>query len=704
MESSFTVLRVRGIPIGAHWSWLLVAGLVVWSLSQSLFPASYPGLSEAIYLAMGIVAGLLFFAAILAHELGHAFAALREGMEIDGITLWLFGGVARFRGMFASPGAEFRIAIAGPLVSVAIAVVFFLLGSIEGSSDVARAAEGVADYLARINAILVGFNLVPALPLDGGRVLRSWLWKRQGSFSAATVSAARAGKAFGVVLAVLGLLDFFTGGGGGGGLWLLFLGWFLVQAAQAEASGALVRQSLRGRRVRELMTSSVETVPPQLTVATFLEHIGTRRFSTYPVVRGDEPVGLVSLRRVEQVPAADRDRRRIEDVMQPLAELTIFSPDDEIVVALDSLGDESKRALVMEEGRLAGLMSLSDVARVLEREPPQKAQPAPSRRGGGLLWAVVAVTMLIAAGAIYRPPLVVFEPGTTLDVSDDITITGVPSQRPEGSYLLTSVRLAQPNVLGLAWAAASGKEVAPLSQLLPEGTDAGDYFRQQRQIFDQSRLAAAAAAARSAGFEVAVNGSGVIVVALIPQSPAAEVLEESDVIVAIDGRPVRSVADLQEPIRARPAGASFELEIERGELTRSFRVRSARLPGGTETITGIGVSITTRDFDVEFPFEIEFAERRIGGPSAGLAYALAIADMLEPGDFTEGREVGATGTIDLEGAVGSVGGLPAKAEALERAGADLFLVPEAEVAGVDETTLEIRGVASLEQAVESLTT
>jgi Lon-like protease len=317
---------------------------------------------------------------------------------------------------------------------------------------------------------------------------------------------------------------------------------------------------------------------------------------------------------------------------------------------------------------------------------------------------VVAIAMLIAAGAIYRPPLVVFEPGTTLDVSEDITITGVPSERPEGSYLLTSVRLAQPNVLGLAWAAASGREVAQLSQLLPEGTDARAYFRQQRQIFDQSQLAAAAAAARSAGFEVAIKGTGVIVQQVLPQSPAAEVLQESDVIVGIDGGPVRSFVDLQTPIRARPPGASFELQIERGELERSVQVRSARLPEAGETITGIGVLITTRDFDVELPFEIAFAERRIGGPSAGLAYALAIADMLEPGDLTEGREVGATGTIDLNGAVGSVGGLPAKAEALERAGADLFLVPEAEITSVDETGLEIRGVSSLEQAVESLTT
>ena len=701
MESSFTVLRVRGIPIGAHWSWLLVAALVVWSLSRSLFPSSYPGLSDTTYVVMGVAAGLLFFAAILAHELGHALTALREGMEIDGITLWLFGGVARFRGMFSSPGAEFRIAIAGPLVSVAIAVVFYLLGLVEGTSPPLRAAQGVADYLARINLILFAFNLVPALPLDGGRVLRAWLWKRQGDFATATVSAARAGKAFGGVLAVVGLLDFFTGGGGGGGLWLQFLGWILVQAAQAEASSAVARQSLQGRRVKDLMTTEVETVPPQLTVATFLEHIGSRRFSTYPVMRGEQPIGLVSLRRAGQVPPSERERRRIEDVMVPLAQLEILRPGDELVAALTALEEEPKRALVMEDGLLLGLLSISDVARAVQIE--RRDPPVAATRRGGLVWALVAVAMLVAAGAIYRPPLVVFQPGTTLDVSDDITITGVPTEQPRGSYLLTSVRLDQPTVLGLAWAAASGREVALLSQLLPEGSDPSTYFRQQRRIFDESRLAAAAAAAHSAGLQVKISGTGAIVEQLVSQSPAAAVLQQGDVITSIDGHPVRVGTDLQQAVRARPAGTSFELEIERGAGKRTIEVRSARLPAASETVTAIGVTVSTRDFDVELPFDIEFTERRIGGPSAGLVYALAITDLLEPGDFTEGRAVGATGTIDLDGEVGPVGGLSAKADALELAGADLFLVPEAEVTGVDESDLEIRGVSTLEQAVQSLT-
>src|SRR3990172_6650138 len=244
MESSFIFVRVRGIPIGANWSWLFVFALLTWSLGSALFPRTYPGLSGSAYWAMGLVTAILFFGSVLLHELGHAFRALKEGMRIEGITLWLFGGVAKFVGMFPSPGAEFRIAIAGPIVSVALAGGFGVLAFAGRELGWPASTRGVVDYLARINAILVGFNMVPALPLDGGRVLRAWLWHRQRSFSADTVSAARAGRAFGGLLIGLGLLGFFTGAGTGG-LWFVFLGWFLLQAAQAEASFALVRQALR---------------------------------------------------------------------------------------------------------------------------------------------------------------------------------------------------------------------------------------------------------------------------------------------------------------------------------------------------------------------------------------------------------------------------------------------------------------------------
>ena len=248
MHSSFTFVKIKGIPIGAHWSWVFVFGLLLWSLARGLFPSTYPGLGTGTYVTMAAVTVVLFFVSILLHELGHALQALKEGMRIEGITLWLFGGVAAFRGMFPSSGAEFRIAIAGPAVSVALAAFFGALAFLGNIFSAPTELQGVVDYLARINTILVLFNMIPALPLDGGRVLRSILWRHQRSFSAATASAARAGKIFGGVLAAVGLLNFFTGGAGAGGMWLVFLGWFLVQAAQSEAAVAVLQQVLSGRR------------------------------------------------------------------------------------------------------------------------------------------------------------------------------------------------------------------------------------------------------------------------------------------------------------------------------------------------------------------------------------------------------------------------------------------------------------------------
>jgi Zn-dependent protease/CBS domain-containing protein len=295
-ESSFTILRVRGIPIGVHWTWLLVFAIVVWSLGTVLFPATYPGLDGATYLAMAVAAALLFFGSVLAHELGHALRALDEGQQIEGITLWLFGGVARLRGSPHSPGTELRVAAAGPAVSVALAALFGGAALAGDRLDWPAAVQGVVDYLGRINLILLAFNLVPALPLDGGRILRAWLWRRQASFVAATRSAARAGRAFGIVLVTVGLLELFTGAGLGG-VWLVFLGWFLIQAAQDEATMALQRQVLGGRRVRDLMTPDPVAVPPDLSVAELIELAArARRFSTYPVVEDGRLVGVVPLR------------------------------------------------------------------------------------------------------------------------------------------------------------------------------------------------------------------------------------------------------------------------------------------------------------------------------------------------------------------------------------------------------------------------
>jgi PDZ domain-containing secreted protein/Zn-dependent protease/CBS domain-containing protein len=703
-EPSFPILRVRGIPIGAHWTWLLVFAIVVWSLGTVLFPATYPGLDGATYLGMAVAAALLFFASVLAHELGHAFRALDEGQHIEGITLWLFGGVARLRGTPHSPGAEFRVAAAGPVISALLAVLFAgaaLAGDRLGGPD---AVQGVVDYLARINLILLAFNLVPALPLDGGRILRAWLWRRQRSFIAATRSAARAGRAFGMVLVAVGLLELFTNAINGlGGVWFVFLGWFLIQAAQAEAIMAEQQQALGGRRVRDLMTPDPVTVPPDLTVAELIELAARdRRFSTYPVVEGGRLAGVVPLRAAATVPFEERGRRRVRDIMVPAREVPTVTPDQEVVDALPAFGDRGTRVMVItEDGRLVGVLSASDVARALEIEQLRGAGREPAARGPGLLvWTVVAVVLLAAGAALYHPPYVVIAPGEAADVGGDVAISGTTTSPLNGRYLLTSVRLERASGLGTLLAALrTDRDVIPMGRVLPQGVDPREYATSQRQVFQESRRLAAAAAARAVGLPVRISGSGVRVVDVLPDSPAAGVLRPGDTIVAVDGQRVDDASELRELVQARPPGSRLRLELEGG---RRVTLPSARLPGVSGGV-GIGVAVETRDLQVDLPFQVQFRERPdVGGPSAGLAYALAIADLLAQQDYASGRTIAATGTIQPDGEVGEVGGVEQKVIAAEEAGARLFLVPREEVQEAQGAGLPVQGVDRLEQALRLL--
>lgn len=704
MESSFTFLRVKGIPIGAHWSWVLVAGLVLWSLSSALFPATYPGLSDSAYLAMGTVTVVLFFASILLHEMGHALQALKEGMRIEGITLWLFGGVAAFRGMFPAPGAEFRIAIAGPAVSVGLAALFgavAFLGSAGGAPD---EFQGVVDYLARINTILVLFNMIPALPLDGGRVLRSLLWRQQRSFTAATASAARAGKLFGGLLALVGLLNFFAGGAGGG-LWLVFLGWFLVQAAQSEAAMAVVQQALSGRRIRDLMTPDPTTVSPDMPLNEFLDQVMSGRgHSAYPVVRDGAPVGLMPLRRAGQMTPEERSSRRVGDVMLTLEEVPAVAPDTDMRSAFEVVQEAPRRALVVDDRRLVGILSMSDVVRAIELERALGLRREEvARRVNPLVWFAVGLLMAIAAGALYHPPVIVLEPGPSIDVVGDITIDGAPVDDVDGAYVLVSVRLRRPNALSaIAAAFGTDREVRPASEVLPQGVDPEQFVQEQRALFRQSQELAAAAGARAAGLDVTVNGSGAEVAGVIPGTPAEGALREGDVIVEVDGRDVEITQDVQQAIGSRPAGTEFALTVERGGGRETVTVTSERLPELTDANAGIGVLLETRDLQVDLPFEVDFRERAIGGPSAGLAYALAIADLLDDTDFAAGRTIAASGTIDFEGRVGPVSGLEGKRSAADAAGADVFFVPAGQIEEVGDGDARTHAVDTIADALRVL--
>jgi Zn-dependent protease len=363
VNDSYPLGRVAGIRIGLHWSVLLLLGLLIWTLASGIFPDTNPGLGDDVYFAMAVVAALAFFASILLHELGHAVEARRDGMHIDGITLWLFGGVARFGGMFPSPGAEFRIAVAGPLVSLGLGLGFVGISLAPGLPE---PVEAVCAWLGFINLALLAFNLLPALPLDGGRMLRAALWRWKGDLRTATRLAAAGGRLIAYGLIGLGIAMLFLQGTFSG-IWLAFIGWFLLQASAAEARAIMARDPLAGKRVGDLMVRDPVTTSPHETLDRFLDRTAwEHRHTAYPVVEDGRAVGMIPFRCLSEVPREEWATRRVADCMVGRDRLPTLSADDDLGTAVTALrGSGLGRALVLDGDRLVGLLSISDVARAV---------------------------------------------------------------------------------------------------------------------------------------------------------------------------------------------------------------------------------------------------------------------------------------------------------------------------------------------------
>ncbi len=366
MDESLRLARIAGINVGMNWSLLVVFWLIAWGLAGEQLPSEFPGESPTAYWAAGVLTAVAFFVSLLAHEMAHALTARRFGVEVDGITLWLFGGIARLRGEAMTPRAELRIAIVGPATSLAIAGGCALVAWGLTSAAGAQLATGAVAWLARINAVLALFNLVPAFPLDGGRVLRAWLWKRRDR-TRATVLAGRAGRAFGFLLIGAGLIEFALRTQLGG-LWFVFLGWFLLNAARTEESHVLLRGALRGLRVRDVMSSNVVTAPGWVTVEAFIGDYALRYpFAGFPLVGFDGSLeGLVTLGGIKEVPEERRASTRLREVAQPLEKVTIARPDDALADLLPRLQTSAGRDLVMDGDRLVGIVSPRDVGRALD--------------------------------------------------------------------------------------------------------------------------------------------------------------------------------------------------------------------------------------------------------------------------------------------------------------------------------------------------
>lgn len=362
-KNSLRIARIFGINIEVDISWVLVFLLFTYSLSVGYFPTVLPEYDEAIYWVAGIIVTILVFASILVHELAHSLTALKEGISIKRITLFIFGGVAHLEEEPKTPASELKITILGPVSSILLggffAVVYLLMqpGTI--------ISEGVF-FLARINLVVGVINLVPAFPLDGGRILRALLWRFKNDLVTATKISVYAGSAFAFLLISIGFIVTFTTSLIG--LWYVLMGWLLYQAGHSSYTQVVLKNSLSGIYVSEVMTERVITVPPYITIEKLVDQFYKYKVGAFPVVEDNGSVsGLVSLNDVKSVPKNKWYLTRVDDIMTAVEECYILRPDEEAVEAMMKMANNNaNRILVMENGELKGILSNTDMMRLIK--------------------------------------------------------------------------------------------------------------------------------------------------------------------------------------------------------------------------------------------------------------------------------------------------------------------------------------------------
>lgn len=354
------LFRLFGIPIRLDLSWFVIAVLIVWSLATGVFPQLEPHLTPRAYWAMGVAGALGLFASIVVHEFFHAWVARRHAIPMHGITLFIFGGVAEMGAEPPSPKAEFRMAVAGPLASIAIGLI--ALGLAQLAAGWSSTIRGVLGYVGLINLVLAGFNLIPAFPLDGGRIFRSALWHWKRDLQRATAIASRVGTGFSLVLMILGGVRVLYGDFVGG-MWSLLIGMFLRQAAESAYQQVLVRHALEGEPVRRFMTEEAVSLPSGITVGDAVERYFYRyHHKLFPVRDNGHLLGCLSTAELKQVPREEWDRRTVGSLVVPCGAENAIGPDADALEALALMRRTGRpRLLVVEDGHLAGVVTLKDL-------------------------------------------------------------------------------------------------------------------------------------------------------------------------------------------------------------------------------------------------------------------------------------------------------------------------------------------------------
>jgi Zn-dependent protease/CBS domain-containing protein len=363
LRKRIKLFKIFGFEVGIDWSWIIIAILIAWSLSVGLFPFRFKNLATETYWLMGIVGALGLFLSIIFHEMCHSLVARRYGMSMKGITLFLFGGVAEMGEEPPNPKAEFVMAIMGPISSIVIGIIFYAIYVLGRQSAWSEPINGVVYYLAYINGLLALFNLVPAFPLDGGRVLRSILWGLKKNLRWATRISSRIGAGFGILLIVLGAFQFLRGNFIGG-MWWFLIGMFLRGAAKMSYEQLLLRKALEGEPVKRFMKTDPVTVTPSLSVEQLVEdYIYKHHYKMFPVVEDtDRLIGCVTTKQVKEIPREEWGQRRVGDIATQCSVENTIDPQVDAMKALSIMSKTgTSRLMVTEKNRLLGVIALKDL-------------------------------------------------------------------------------------------------------------------------------------------------------------------------------------------------------------------------------------------------------------------------------------------------------------------------------------------------------
>ncbi|MDJ0582255.1 site-2 protease family protein [Crocosphaera sp.] len=372
MNNNIRVGNLFGIPFYVNPSWFLVLGLVTFSYGEQL--SFFPQLNGLLPWLLGFIAALLLFASVLAHELGHSFVAISQGIDVKSITLFLFGGLANLEKESDTPLEAFLVAIAGPGVSLLLSAIFFLVGF---NFNLSTPIEAIIELLAFINLVLGLFNLIPGLPLDGGNILKSLVWKITGNPNKGIIFASRVGQVFGWLavaiggLSILGILRF-------GSFWTLLIGFFLLQNAGNSAQSAKVQETLNGYTAEDAIIPNSPIVVSGLTIREFVNNyvIGKNQWRKFLVVNEEGTLsGVLEVERLKKIPTSDWTEIRLFEVIQPVTDLITIQAEATLLEVVKLLEDDPFKQLTVigENGQVLGLLEKNSVINLLQKDKQKLA-------------------------------------------------------------------------------------------------------------------------------------------------------------------------------------------------------------------------------------------------------------------------------------------------------------------------------------------